>query len=330
VIKLRSTPIIAAALAVALPASALDANRPELKSFVAQMNAEYGLDEVWLTKLLGQAVLQPKIVEAISRPAERVRPWHEYRDIFITDERIDAGVDYWHAHAADLQQAAQRFDVDPDVIVAILGVETFYGRSTGRYRVLDSLTTLAFDYPPRSAFFRSELQEFVLLAREGSLDPLTVLGSYAGAMGLPQFISSSYRRFSIDSDGDGRRDLWTDNADVLASVANYFRSHGWVRGEATIVPARVTKPEATKLVSDHAELVHSIAELKAAGVEFDSPLPGERRAMLLALEGRDGTEYWVGFRNFYTITRYNRSPLYALAVHQLGAAIAERVTTDAH
>src|SRR6185295_7905303 len=216
-------PIVAAALAVAPPAPALDATRPELKTFVAKMNADYGTDEVWLTKLL--------------------------------------------------EQALQRYDVDPDVIVAILGVETFYGRTTGRYRVLDSLTTLAFDYPPRSAFFRSELEEFLLLAREGQLDPLTTLGSYAGAMGLPQFISSSFRRFSVDSDGDGRRDLWTDNADVLASVANYFRSHGWVHGEATIVPAHVTKPEAKKLVSDHAELAHSIAELKAAGVEFDSPLP---------------------------------------------------------
>jgi len=326
---LRSMPIIAAALAVAPPASALDASRPELQRFVAQMNAEFGTDEKWLTHLLEQAVAQPKIVETISRPAERVRPWYEYREIFLTDERVDAGVDYWRAHDADLQQAAQRFDVDPDVIVAILGVETFYGRTTGRYRVLDSLTTLAFDYPPRSDFFRSELQEFVLLAREGSLDPLTVTGSYAGAMGLPQFISSSYRRFSVDSDGDGRRDLWTDNADVVASVANYFREHGWVRGESPIVPARLGKPEAAALASDRVELAHTVTELRAAGVEFDTTLPGERRAMLLKLDGRNGPEYWVGFRNFYTITRYNRSPLYALAVHQLGTAIAQRVTADA-
>ena len=328
-ISLRSNLIVAAALVVAPPAPALDANRPELRSFVAQMNAQHGVDEAWLTTLLEQAVHQEKIVETISRPAERVRPWYEYRELFITQQRIDAGVEYWNAHRAELEAAAKHFGVEPEVIVAILGVETFYGRITGRYRVLDSLTTLAFDYPPRSAFFRSELEEFLLLAREGQLDPLTTLGSYAGAMGLPQFISSSFRRFSVDSDGDGRRDLWTDSADVFGSVANYFRMHGWVAGELAVVPARLTRPDAAALASGEAKLSHTIAELRTAGVDFDSGLPGERRAMLLVLEGRDGPEYWVGFRNFYTITRYNRSPLYALAVHQLGEAIAERVAAAA-
>jgi membrane-bound lytic murein transglycosylase B len=329
VIPFRSIVIIAAALAVASPAPALDAGRPELRTFVAQMNAQHGVDEAWLTHLLEQAVHQEKIVEAISRPAERVRPWYEYRELFLTKQRIDAGVEYWRAHRAAIEQAAERFGVEPEVIVAILGVETFYGRITGRYRVLDSLTTLAFEYPPRSAFFRSELEEFLLLARDGSLDPLTTLGSYAGAMGLPQFISSSYRRFSVDSDGDGRRDLWTDSPDVFGSVANYFRSHGWVAGELAIVPATLSRPGAAALASREVKLAHSVADLRAAGVEFDSKLPGERRAMLLALEGREGPEYWVGFRNFYTITRYNRSPLYALAVHQLGAEIAERVAAAA-
>jgi membrane-bound lytic murein transglycosylase B len=321
--------IVAAALAVAPPAPALDASRPDLQTFVAQMNAQYGVDEGWLRGLLQQAVYQEKIVETISRPAERVRPWYEYRQLFLTQQRIDAGVEYWHTHRADLEAAGNHFGVEPEVIVAILGVETFYGRITGRYRVLDSLTTLAFDYPPRSAFFRSELEEFLLLAREGQLDPLTTLGSYAGAMGLPQFISSSFRRFSVDSDGDGRRDLWTDSADVFGSVANYFRMHGWVEGELAIVPARLTKPDAASLATGQVKLAHTIAELRTAGVEFDSELPGERRAMLLALEGRDGPEYWVGFRNFYAITRYNRSPLYALAVHQLSEAIAQRVAAAA-
>jgi membrane-bound lytic murein transglycosylase B len=321
--------IVAAALAVAPAAHALDASRQDLQTFVEQMNARYGLDEAWLRELLQQAVYQEKIVEAISRPAERVRPWYEYRELFLTRQRIDAGVEYWRTHRMELEAAATRFGVEPEVIVAILGVETFYGRITGRYRVLDSLTTLAFDYPPRSAFFRSELEEFLLLAREGQLDPLTTLGSYAGAMGLPQFISSSFRRFSVDSDGDGRRDLWSDSADVFGSVANYFRMHGWVEGELAIAPARLTKAEAASLASREVKLAHTVAELRGAGVEFDSELPGERRAMLLELEGRDGPEYWVGFRNFYAITRYNRSPLYALAVHQLGEAIAERVSATA-
>ena len=321
--------IIAAALAVAPPAPALDASRPDLQTFVAQMNAQHGVDEAWLRSLLQQAVHQEKIVEAISRPAERVRPWYEYRELFLTKQRIDAGVEYWRTHRTELEAAAKHFGVEPEVIVAILGVETFYGRITGRYRVLDSLTTLAFDYPPRSAFFRSELEEFLLLAREGQLDPLTTLGSYAGAMGLPQFISSSFRRFSVDSDGDGRRDLWSDSADVFGSVANYFRMHGWVEGELAIVPARLTKADAASLATGEVKLAHTLSELRTAGVDFDSELPGERRAMLLALEGRDGPEYWVGFRNFYTITRYNRSPLYALAVHQLGEAIAERIAAVA-
>jgi membrane-bound lytic murein transglycosylase B len=325
----RSIIMLVTALAVAPPSLALDANRPELQTFVKEMNTQYGVDKAWLRDLLTQAVHQDKIVEAISRPAEHVRPWYEYRELFLTQERIDAGVAYWLAHADDLEQAAQQFGVDPQVIVAILGVETFYGRITGRYRVLDSLATLAFDYPPRSAFFRSELEEFLLLAREGSIDPLKALGSYAGAMGLPQFTSSSYRRFSVDIDGDGRRDLWTDSADVLGSIANYFREHGWIRGELAIVQARLTKPEAARLASDKAKLTTTIGELRAAGVEFASDQPDERHAVLLAVEGRDGTEYWVGFRNFYAITRYNRSPLYALAVHQLGTAIAERVASAA-
>ena len=324
---LRPTLVLATALAVAPPSFALDANRPDLQTFVTQMNSQYGVDEQWLRNLLAQAVHQKKIVEAISRPAEHVRPWYEYRELFLTRERIDAGVDYWLSHADDLEQAAQQFGVDPQVIIAILGVETFYGRITGRYRVLDSLTTLAFDYPPRSAFFRSELEEFLLLAREGSIDPLTALGSYAGAMGLPQFISSSYRRFSVDLDGDGRRDLWTDSADVLGSIANYFREHGWIRGELAIVQARVTTPEAAALASPKAKLTTTIGELRRAGVQFASDQPDERLAVLLQVEGRNGPEYWVGLRNFYTITRYNRSPLYALAVHQLGIAIAERVAS---
>jgi membrane-bound lytic murein transglycosylase B len=323
--SLRSVAPLAVMLAAAHPASAIDAKRPDVTTFVARMSEQHGLDKAWTRRLLEQAEHQEQIVEAISRPAEKTKPWYEYREIFITEKRIAGGVEFWRAHDTELEQAQRRFGVDPAMLVAILGVESFYGRIQGRYRVLDALATLAFDYPPRSAFFRDELAQFLLLAQEGQVDPLTALGSYAGAMGQPQFISSSYRRFSVDSDGDGRRDLWTDTADILGSIANYFREHGWESGQPTIVPARVAGAEAAALAVTEAKLTHTVDDLRRAGVEIDAPIPGDRRAMLLGLEGRDGTEYWVGLENFYAITRYNRSVLYALAVHQLGQEIATRV-----
>jgi membrane-bound lytic murein transglycosylase B len=329
VILTPSLSSLALALALAPAAVALDAERPDVQGFVAQMQTRHGMDAQWVRGLLAQAVHQEDVVEAIRRPTERVKPWYEYRELFMTEERIAAGVEFWRAHCTELEQANRHFGVEPALLVAILGVETYYGRITGRHRVLDALATLAFDYPPRSRFFQSELEQFLLLAQEESLDPLTARGSYAGAMGLPQFISSSYRNFSVDSDGDGRRDLWTDTADVLGSVANYFRAHGWVNGEPTAVPARVAGPEAAALAEAEARLTRSVDELRSSGVEFDGSLPGDRRAMLLGFEGRDGPEYWVGLENFYAITRYNRSVLYALAVHQLGEAITARMGTAA-
>jgi membrane-bound lytic murein transglycosylase B len=325
VTPLRSICALCAALAAGAPALALDAARPDVHDFIEQMHAQYGVEEEWTRGLLEQAVHQTSIVDAISRPAEKTKPWHEYRALFLTEERIAAGAEFWRAHAAELEEISDRYGVEPEVLVGILGVETYYGRITGRYRVLDALATLAFDYPPRGPFFRSELEHFLLLAQKGWFDPLTVLGSYAGAMGMPQFISSSYRNFSVDSDGDGRRDLWTDPADVLASIANYLREHGWTKGEPTIVRARVSGTEAAAVARSDAALTHAVADLAALGVELASAVPADRRAMLLVYAGDDGPEYWVGLTNFYAITRYNRSVMYGLAVHQLGEAIAQRV-----
>ncbi|MGH8494799.1 MAG: lytic murein transglycosylase B [Gammaproteobacteria bacterium] len=316
--------LCAAALLACLPgtADALDASRAEVKSFIAEMSREHGFEAQALESLFENVESKPKIIEAISRPPERVKPWHEYRDIFLTDKRIRAGADFWCDRAEDLGAVAKPSGVPPEVLVAVLGVETFYGKITGSYRVIDALSTLAFDYPPRSDFFRQELAEFLLLSREEGVDPTTLNGSYAGAMGPPQFMPSSYREYAVDSSEDGHRDLFADWRDVLGSIANYLTEHGWRAEEPVAV--RVTSPETLRIdpAENRLQLGDTVAGLRAKGLQFDTDLPGDAPAMLLALEGADGPEYWVGFNNFYVITRYNRSAMYALAVHQLGEEIA--------
>ncbi|HUO81754.1 MAG TPA: lytic murein transglycosylase B [Gammaproteobacteria bacterium] len=303
---------------------ALDPTRAEVESFMADMVREHGFEAGELRKLFDQVETRPKIIEAISRPAERVKPWHEYRDIFLTDKRIHAGADFWREQSADIVAAACESGVPAQVLVAVLGVETFYGRITGGYRVIDALSTLAFDYPPRAEFFRRELEEFLLLTREEQVDPFTVAGSYAGAMGPPQFMPSSYREYAVDASDDGRRDLFDDWRDVLGSVGNYLAVHGWRAGEP--VAARVRAPDAMRIdpAENRLALGDTVSGLRAKGLQFDTELPGDAPAMLIALEGAAGPEYWVGFNNFYVITRYNRSAMYALAVHQLGEEIARR------
>ncbi|HSN72029.1 MAG TPA: lytic murein transglycosylase, partial [Steroidobacteraceae bacterium] len=208
------------------------------------------------------------------------------------------------------------------VVVGILGVETMFGEITGRFRVIDALATLAFDYPPRSRYFRGELEQFMLLIREEHVEPLVALGSYAGAMGAPQFMPTSYRAYSVDGDGDGKRDLWGSWDDVIASVANYLARHGWRDGEPIVVPARLRDADLSKFDTSKLALNETVDSLRAKGVEFDTDLPGTAPAMLVVGEGKDGPEYRVGFTNFYAITRYNRSTMYAMVVNDLGEAIA--------
>lgn len=304
---------------VALPAGALDVSRPEVRAFIDTMCREHGFERAPLQALLARAETRQPILDAISRPAERVVPWFEYRDRFLTEKRILQGADFWNAHTAKLALIS-----DPNVaatIVGILGVETSFGRVTGRYRVIDALATLAFDYPPRADFFRSELREFLLLSREEAVDPATALGSYAGAMGAPQFISSSYRKFAVDGDRNGHRDLWGSWDDVIASVANYLIVHGWRAGEPVVVNASLANADLSRFDTSKIELNETVQSLRDKGVRFETSLPGDARAMLVVVQGRDGPEYRVGFTNFYAITRYNRSTMYALAVHDLGAAI---------
>ncbi len=307
-----------AARAVDVDPAAVDRAR---NAFVERMVEEHGFDAAELGGILERAEIEQSILEAISRPAERVLAWHEYRDIFLTGTRIDGGVAFWQEHAEQIAGASEAFGVAPEVLVAILGVETNYGTRMGSYRVIDALATLAFAYPPRSGFFTSELEAFLLLVREEGMDPEALLGSYAGAMGAGQFISSSFRAYAVDGNGDGTRDLWEDWEDVLASVANYFSAHGW-RAAETVVERAVPGDGRPPGEPDNSmDLNDSLASVREAGYEIASDLPAETPVTLLSLEGDDGREYWVGFHNFRVITRYNRSVMYALAVHQLGRAI---------
>jgi membrane-bound lytic murein transglycosylase B len=307
------------------PACALDIRRPDVKEFIAHMADTSSFKKRQLRKLLKAAQSQPAIIEAMDRPAEKARPWFEYRPIFVTERRIREGTDFWIAHRQALDQAAVRSGVAPEYLAAILGVETYYGRLTGSYRVIDALATLAFDYPARAKFFRDELEQFLLLTRDMRLDPLSVKGSYAGAMGAPQFMPSNYRRFAVDADADGRIDLWNNWPDVCASVGNYLKEHGWNSGEPVLSEANVAADNATELDGRKLALSETVGSLHAKGVSFDSALAEDAPALLIAADETDGVHWRVGYNNFYVITRYNHSALYAMAVFELAAAVKQRV-----
>ncbi len=296
--------------------------RDEVQAFAQEMQDRYGFKKADVLSILAQAEKKQNILEAIARPAEKAKPWKEYRKIFMTDARVNGGADFWLAHEQDLQSASERYQVEPEMIVSIIGVETSYGKNTGSYRVIDALSTLAFDYPPRSAFFRQELQNFLLLAREQNHDPLTLTGSYAGAMGYGQFMPSSYRNFAVDANGDGFADIWKNTSDAIASVANYFKQHGWKKGEPVLARANVSTDFDKALIGAGFKPQYTLTELAPRGVApVVDGLGANSKAVLLSQEGDYGTEYWLGFDNFYTITRYNNSSMYAMAAKQLADAI---------
>jgi len=298
-------------------------NRDSVKGFVNEVAKKDGFDPQQLLNIFEQVEKKQRIIDLISRPAEKAKPWHEYREIFVTAPRIAAGVEFWEENEAALNRAGSKFGIPIEIIVAVIGVETNYGRNKGSFRVMDALSTLAFDYPPRARFFRSELRELLLLAREENKDPLELIGSYAGAMGYGQFIPSSFRAYAIDFDGDGARDIWSNQTDAIGSVANYFFRHGW-DGEGPIaVPVTVTDERADQFANQGLKPKRSMAELRKAGVEHVS-LPDQTLGALFRLEGNGGWEYWLGLHDFYVITRYNHSHMYALAVVQLSAAVRSR------
>ncbi len=304
---------------------AADYEGEKVADFVREMTLDHGFASEQLVEMLGQAQRKQAILDAISRPAERVKPWKEYRPIFLTESRVAQGVDFWRENEAALARAEQVFGVPAQVIVAIIGVETFYGRNTGNYRVIDALSTLGFDYPPRQAFFRQQLKEFLLLAREEQVDPLSLTGSYAGAMGLPQFMPSSFRAYAVDFDDDGHIDIWNNPVDAIGSAANYFKQHGWVAGAPVVARAEVSGERHVEGLTEGLEPVLDAAQLRALGWQWPQQdgTPDDTAVTAFRLDGADGDEYWVGMPNFYVITRYNRSVMYAMAVNQLAEQLAQ-------
>lgn len=299
--------------------------RQEVEAYIVELIAEHNFSRQELEEVLAAAERRQDIIDLMRRPAERRLNWLEYGKIFLDEQRIAGGVEFWQQNQATLQRAEKEYGVPPEVIVAIIGVETRYGRVTGKHRVVDALMTLAFDYPPRARFFRKELTQFLLLAREEGKSPMSLLGSYAGAMGYGQFIPSSYRSYAVDFDQDGVRDIWQNRIDAIGSVANYFSRHGW-RGVGDVtVPVQIkTETEQLRsLANKSLKPTHSVAEMTEMGVIADG-LDPEARVLLLRLSGGKNPEYWLGFNDFYVITRYNHSRLYAMAVYQLGQEILRR------
>jgi len=282
---------------------------------------EAGVDPDWAQQLIDAAERQQSILDAISRPAEKTKAWHEYRKIFLTDRRIREGVSFWSDHAGTLQSVAVRTGVPAELVVAIIGVETYYGRITGSYRVIDALATLAFDYPRRSPFFTGELEQFLVLAWESGKDALALKGSYAGAMGYGQFMPSSYRAYARSYEGDGAPDIWDNPADAIASVGNYLEAHGWRSGEQVVIDGIADDPDPA-MFEGGLKPKKTVAALALEGLAPTEPLDPAGLATPLRLEEEDGMRYWLGLQNFYVITRYNHSAMYAMAVWELSQAIA--------
>ncbi|MFZ1392244.1 MAG: lytic murein transglycosylase B [Dokdonella sp.] len=311
----------ASARAPAASASgSLDVN-PDYAEFAQELNREAGLPEAAVLATLRKAKVQQSILDAMSRPAE-AKPWKDYRPIFLTEKRIADGIAFYQANRELIERAADEFGVAPEIIVAIIGVETSYGRNYGSYKVLDALVTLAFHYPPRSRFFRGELRQLFLLGDTHMAYPIDELvGSYAGAMGWGQFIPTSVANFARDYDGDGRIDLWNSLPDIIGSVANYFSVHGWQKGLPVAVRATVAS-DARPISPEGLQPVYPVEQLKEWGYSSIEPVDPAQAATWLRLDGADGNEDWLTFQNFYVISRYNRSPLYSMAVWQLSQAIA--------
>lgn len=288
--------------------------------FADELSSNHGFERDALLKVLREAQIRDDIIAAMDRPAE-AKPWHEYRLIFLTEDRIRDGAAFLRKHDKLLRKAEKTFGVPRQIIAAIIGVETKYGQRTGNFRVLDALFTLAFVYPKRNEFFRKELEEFLVLAREEKRDPTTLLGSYAGAMGHPQFMPSSFRRYAVDFDSDTKRDIWENVADVIGSVANYFKVHGWEKGQPVVTPARLAGPAYEPVLAAGIKPHLQVRDLPKNDIRLPRKQKGELLTALFDLDQPKGKEYWVAFNNFYVITRYNRSNLYAMAVYQLSEEI---------
>lgn len=302
---------------------------PGATAVIDELVRDEGFDRAELVAVFGEAKRQESILKAISRPAEKTKAWWEYRKIFLNDKREEQGVEFWKKHRETLARAQETFGVPASTIVAIIGVETYYGRIAGSYRVLDALSTLAFDYPRRSEFFTKELKHYLLLTREQGFNPADMKGSYAGAMGLGQFMPSSFRSYAVDFDDDGVIDIWNNPVDAIGSVANYFQRHGWRAGEPVVFAASARSDELPLdlFVQGRSGLKpeRTIAQFAQAGVTANEQLDPAALATAMKFELEEGFEYWLGLHNFYVITRYNHSAMYAMSVYQLSERLAARM-----
>ena len=296
--------------------------REEVQQFIDMMVEKHNYDRLQLAIWFQNVEKQEETLKSLAKPAEGL-PWHRYRKIFMTDKRIAQGTDFWKTNREILERAEEIYGVPPEIITAILGVETFYGKYKGKYPVFDTLVTIAFDYPKRAAFFKKELEQYLLLIQEEQLDARDLKGSYAGAMGKPQFISSSYRHYAVDFDGDGKRDLLNNVEDAIGSVANYFKQHGWKQGAPIAVRASYKSDQPFSEYDMKPKL--TVSKLSQQGIFPSQPVQPSSLATPIRLEQPDGADFWLGLHNFYVITRYNHSNLYAMAVFQLSQSVKQAV-----
>ncbi|KTD25862.1 MULTISPECIES: lytic murein transglycosylase B [Legionella] len=291
--------------------------RKDVQRFINHMVKEYKFNRNELVAVMNSVQLQPQIIESMEKPFEK-KTWDVYKQLFLTPERVQAGMEFWRTNSEALAKAEKKYGVPANIIVAIIGVETLYGKHQGNYRVLDALSTLAFNYPKRSAFFTKELSEFLLLCREHHVPPTQYLGSYAGAMGKPQFMPSSYRYYAANFTENGKIDLMNDDNAVIASVANYFHKHGWKMNQGIAQPAQVAGLSYKKINTSYKKAVYRVQQLEAAGIKpLTAAANTPSKVGLIELTTQTGMEFWLAYPNFYVITRYNSSPLYAMAVYLL-------------
>ncbi|GAA4106790.1 lytic murein transglycosylase B [Zhongshania borealis] len=312
---------MAAALLLTGPSLADYSAHPGAEAFVNKMVEKHNFDRDWVVSMLKGAEPKQSILDAMSRPAESVMTWGRYRKIFIQDSRVAQGAEFWQEHRTTLARAEREYGVPASMIVGIIGVETRFGRNKGSYRVVDALATLGFDFPRRSTFFLGQLEEYMLMVREQSFEPFELKGSYAGAMGFGQFIPSSYRAYAVDFDGDGVVDIVNNPVDAIGSVANYFKRHGWRAGQPVVSGAVLKENADTSLFNAGLKPEKTVLQLSKAGIGSDRALSPELKATAMRLDGDDGDEYWIGLPNFYVITRYNHSAMYAMAAYQLSQLI---------
>ena len=319
---IRALPVLLA-IAFAHPAAADESyhNREDVRAYIADIAKEHAFDRAELERLIGGVKKQSTAIERLDAPAES-KPWYEYRAHFLKQARIIQGIVFWHKNDALIREVSEHYKVPPEIIVALIGIETNYGRVTGTYPVLDTLVTLGFDYPKRAAFFRRELTQFLLLCREEKIECRNAKGSYAGAMGIGQFISSSYRAYAVDFDRDGKRDLWHSTADAVGSVANYIARHGWAPQAPVVEPVNLNNGTVEELLNRKLEPWLSLADLRHRGILTGGFEPREKSFTLLGFHtSRDQVDVWAGYHNFYVISRYNHSRKYAMAVYDLSHAI---------